>query len=391
MLAHYERLVVALILKKDPKQLAALSGPLMRLPHGHTQGVYLHGPVGTGKTLLMDIWVNHCREQGHHVLRTNFHKFMLDVHARIHRSRGGETHVVIDVAREFSNVAKMVAFDEFQVTDIADAMILKTILETLFEEGVTFITTSNRPPDELYKGGVNRERFLSTIDLLKARCGIVNMGWDDAKDYRLEKPKELHKQTFFVDDANVFERIESLWHSAGGEYQFRINLDAGSGRNFVVERATKRAARFTFDDLCTEARGAADYYPIASNFDMIIITGIPLFSTRTHNEARRLITLIDAAYENLVTLVLTAAASSAEELFADLIQNTVVLNRDNPVGPNPAIDDNEWDGTGNWGVSAFALSSVEEVKFAYARAVSRLAEMQSVEYLRRSKGFSLLI
>jgi len=424
MLHRYEKLVRDGVLKADSRQLACLKGPLQRLTSANDNlgGVYLHGPVGCGKTMLMDLFVDHNKFLGKRVFRTHFNTFMMETHMRIHGLRPKvkqlKNHIVVEVAQQYAEKVDVLAFDELQVTDIADAMILGRLLSTIMGSGVQFITTSNRPPSELYKGGLNRDLFLPTIEMLKEKCDEFDMS--GMNDYRLEKARDISYHDVFLEASNT-SVVNTIWKEAGGDLSSEENISLLMGRTINVERSTKRAAWFNFSEICEQPTGAADFYEVARRYDLIIITQLPRMSTQLHNEARRFITLLDAMYEYKVTVVLTAGAESPQALFNDLLESDIGLQSGNPPRVSkPAtamerdlmnrlgikikvkdeggasakqttyVDETEWSATGQIGVSLFALSSVEEVKFAYSRAVSRLIEMQSREYLSLSKGGDLV-
>jgi len=424
MLHKYEKLVKTGVLKADQRQLACLKGPLQRLTSSkdHPGGVYLHGPVGCGKTMLMDLFVEHNKFLGKRVFRTHFNTFMMETHMRIHGLRPKvkelKNHIVVEVAQQWVEKVDVLAFDELQITDIADAMILGRLLSTIMGSGVQFITTSNRPPSELYKGGLNRDLFLPTIEMLKERCDEFDMS--GMNDYRLDKEKDVNYHEVFL-EVNDIGTVNEIWKDSGGNVASEENLSLLMGRTINVRQSTERAAWFDFSEICEQPTGAADFYEVAKRFDLIIITKLPRLSAQLHNEARRFITLLDAMYEYKVTVVLTSGAENPQDLFNDLLDSDIGLQSGNPPRVSkPAtameidlmkrlgiqvrvkdeggasakqttyVDETEWSATGQIGVSLFALSSVEEVKFAYSRAVSRLMEMQSREYLSHSKGGDLV-
>ena len=357
----YNRLVKAGELKPDPAQAKAvdaldrlaaslydtgfLSKVLRRNADGPA-GVYLWGGVGRGKSMLMDLAFAEIAIEPKR--RVHFHEFMLDTHQRLRRAREREEGDPIEpVAEAIAAEAKLLCFDEMQVTNPADAMILSRLFEKLLEEGVKIVTTSNRRTRDLYKDGLNRELFLPFIDLIERRMLVVAV--DGPTDYRLDRLEgvevwhvpngpeataALSRAFFQLTDYPVEDRAKVPTEE----------LDVGGGRALHVPKSLKGVAVFSFKRLCGEARGAADYLAIARRFHTVIIVGIPVMTREMRNEATRFVTLIDALYEHKVKLI---AAADAE-----------------PSGLYP-----EGDGS-----------------FEFQRTISRLEEMRSAEYLAEGHG-----
>ena len=358
----YDALVAAGELKPDADQQRAVialdrfAGDLGRTQKGFLSrllgksepapcGVYMWGGVGRGKSMLMDLAFDTIRASPKR--RAHFHAFMLDVHARLKELRDSEAEdPLIRVAEQIASEARFLAFDEMQVTNTADAMIMGRLFTALIDAGVGIVTTSNRPPGDLYKDGLNRELFLPFIHLIEAKMQVVEL--NGPTDYRLDRMKGL-----------------DLWHVPNGpdatkklsEAFFRLTdheveagkvpsmeLEVGAGRTLHVPKALKGVAVFSFKRLCGEARGAADYLAIAQSFHTVIIVGIPVMGREMRNEAARFVTLVDALYEHRVKLLAAADAP--------------------PAGLYP-------DGDGS---------------FEFQRTVSRLDEMQSRDYLERGHG-----
>ena len=359
----YAALVAAGELKADPEQAAAAAaidrlagelgnsrtGFLTRLFGRETpvrSGIYLWGGVGRGKSMLMDLafaTIDVAPKR-----RTHFAPFMIEVHERLREARRSEEgDPVIAVAEDIADEVRLLCFDEMMVTNPADAMIMSRLFTALIEGGVAIITTSNRPPGDLYKDGLNRELFLPFIRLIEARMAVLPL--NGPTDYRLDRLAGL--DTWLVPngpDATA-KLSEAFFRLTDYPVEDRANvpveeLDVGGGRTMHVSKSLKGVAVFSFKRLCEEARGAADYLAIARRFHTVILVGIPVMTRDMRNEASRFVTLVDQLYERKVKLL---AAADAEP--ADLY----------PAG----------DGT-----------------FEFQRTVSRLEEMQSADYLAAGHG-----
>ena len=280
-------------------------------PPASPEGLYLVGGVGRGKSMLMDLFFKHAPVERKR--RVHFHAFMLDVHKRIHEWRriGRHSHSRIGadpippVAKALTELGWLLCFDEFQVLDPADALILQRLFTALFDNGVVVVATSNRVPDDLYQGGLNRDRFQPGIDLLKERMDIIIL--DGETDYRLERIMGM--QVYFTPlnsaaAAALDEDFDRLTDNAKGKPD-EIVL---RGRRIAVPTAAKGVARFRFTDLCEAAMGAEDYLAIAQLYHTVIIAEVPQLGPAKRNEAKRFVTLIDALYEHKVKLIVSAAA-----------------------------------------------------------------------------------
>ena len=278
------------------------------------QGLYLYGGVGRGKSALMDIFHEEARVERRR--RVHFHAFMLDVHRRIFAERSAPRKAKDDdpvkvVARDLANESWLLCFDEFQVSDAADAMILQRLFKKMLERGVVIVATSNRPPDDLYEGGLNRESFLPFIDLMKQRLDIVHL--DARRDYRLDRLRTMPVYYTPLNAAGeagltaAFERLTGVTPAAPVALQVQ-------GRTLVIPAAAGGVARASFAELCEAPLGAADYTAVAETFNTLVLSGIPRLTPEQRNEARRLINLIDILYEHRVNLICSADAPP-EELY----------------------------------------------------------------------------
>ncbi|MEZ5896344.1 MAG: cell division protein ZapE [Parvularculaceae bacterium] len=371
-MARYTELVESGVLAGDPAQaeaaakLQALSQALIKWRGARRRlfgsakntpgGLYLWGGVGRGKSLLMDIFFNNTTFTPKR--RVHFHEFMAEIHERIAAWRAAPEHerkrhrgvnrkapddpmppVAYDVAKD----AKLLCFDEFHVTDIADAMILGRLFEALFARDVVVVATSNRPPDDLYKDGLNRQLFTPFIDVLKARLEVMEV--DAAKDYRLDR----------LSDARVYHcplgaqadaAMDKAWaRIITGARERRENLHV-KGRKVLIPRIARGAARFEFEELCARPLGASDYLAICGHCATLFIDHIPQMGPQNRNEAKRFVTLVDAIYETHTKLVCSAAAAP-DELYR------------------------RGDGA-----------------FEFERTASRLIEMQSQDYLKAERSLA---
>ena len=270
------------------------------------RGLYLWGPVGRGKSLLMDLFFETVPVAKKR--RVHFHEFMLEQHAFMHAARargGGQDQLIAQAADKVAGEAQLLCFDEVQVTDIADAMILGRLFERLFASDVIIVATSNRLPDDLYKNGLNRQLFLPFIGMLKRELDVLEIS--GPRDYRLERLMAAPVYYAPLGPA-AEEAIEQAWKRlTHGAHAQAVMLDV-NGRALRVEREAAGVARFTFDELCARPLGAADYLEIAERFHTVLVEDIPKLSPAKREEAARFRTLIDALYEAKVKLIATAEA-----------------------------------------------------------------------------------
>jgi len=304
--------------------LAAAPAPgglkgLFRKPESE-RGVYLWGPVGRGKSMLMDLFFETVRVEKKR--RTHFHVFMGEIHRLIGEWRAGDAAVrkarfgqhkgddpIVPVADLVADGARLLCFDEFQVTDIADAMILGRLFEALFARGVTLVATSNRAPDTLYKDGINRQLFLPFIDLLKQRLEVAPVA--GGHDYRLDRLRAAGTW-FSPDDPDNQRSFEALWRDMlGGEDEVGATLEV-LGRKIMLPHAFGGQVRATFASLCSVALGPNDYVALAAQFHTVFLADVPKLTANRREEARRFVILIDALYEAHARLIVLAEAQPAQ-------------------------------------------------------------------------------
>ena len=288
-------------------------------PAGPIKGLYIHGDVGRGKTMLMDLFF--AASAVKRKRRAHFHEFMANVHERLnavrHDMKAGriaDADPIRHVADALAEEAWLLCFDEFHVTDIADAMILGRLFTRLFEQGVVVVATSNIEPDELYKDGLNRALFLPFIALLRAQMEVVQL--EAPKDFRLEK---LSGQPMWYvpadEDAEV--ALDMAWQRLTGMLSGEPCEIPMKGRVIRVAEAAKGVARFSFAQLCGQPLGASDYLRIAHEFHTIILDRVPVMDYPQRNEAKRFIALIDTLYDNAVKLVASAQAEPSALYLSD--------------------------------------------------------------------------
>jgi cell division protein ZapE len=312
---RFDRLIFALdeagFGNKDGAKTSALGWLFARKKSANpVHGLYVHGSVGRGKTMLMD-WF--CEIVSVPLKRrVHFFAFMQEVHARIHehrqRYKRGETREedpIPPVARDLAAKARLICFDEFHVLDIADAMILSRLFKALFEEGVVLVATSNVIPGDLYLNGLNRDLFLPFIGLLKANCDVWSL--DSRTDYRREKLSHFAAYQTPLGDRADEAMDEAFALATAHETVLPVRLIV-RGHNFDIPLASAACARFSFNDLCAKPLGAADYLELASRYGTIFIDHVPTLEFSKRNEAKRFIILIDVLYDSGNRLFLSAAS-----------------------------------------------------------------------------------
>ena len=366
VLEKYEARIESGQLTPDPVQAtaaAALNDLEHRLANRKTggwfskaetvTGLYMWGGVGRGKSMLMDLFFESAPVEARR--RVHFHEFMAEVHDRLDawrklsqddrkrsewRVKGAGDDPIAPVAKQIASEASLLCFDEFQVTQIADAIVLARLFEALFDMAVTVVATSNRHPNDLYKDGINRPLFLPFIEHLKAHCEILELASE--RDYRLDRLIEA-PVWYAPLNAGSEAALDRAWDrlTLGAEPQHCVLTI--KGRKLEVHREAAGVARFTFEELCARPLGSRDYLAIAANFNTVILSGIPTLGPENRNEAARFVALIDALYEAKIKLVASAAAEP-ESLYP------------------------EGDGS-----------------FEFERTASRLHEMRSTDYLAEAR------
>ncbi|WP_294222489.1 cell division protein ZapE [uncultured Shimia sp.] len=295
VLPELERIRVA-VSKPVPKKWFRKSTP------ESVQGLYLWGGVGRGKSMLMDLFVDSLTVP---VRRVHFHAFMQEIHEAMHKARAeGVEDTVRPVAKAVADSVRVLAFDEMQITDITDAMIVGRLFEQLFEAGVVVVTTSNRVPDDLYKNGLNRQLFLPFIALIKEQM----RSWElvSPTDYR--QNRLAGNQVYFVQaGSEARAQIRAIWDDLTGGVAEPLVLTV-KGREVTLPAYRNGIGRASFFDLCGKMLGPGDYLAVANAVKVLILEDIPTLSRNNFNEAKRFVTLIDALYEAKVRLICSAAA-----------------------------------------------------------------------------------
>ncbi|XP_008223582.1 PREDICTED: lactation elevated protein 1 [Prunus mume] len=326
------------------------------------KGLYLYGGVGTGKTMLMDLFYDQLKCSWRKK-RIHFHDFMLDVHRCLRKHKGVEDPLEV-VAGEISDDAILLCLDEFMVTDVADALILNRLFRHLFNNGIILVSTSNRAPDKLYEGGLQRDLFLPFIASLKERCVVHEIG--SAVDYR--KLTSAEQGFYFVGkDLSGFliQKFQQLIgeHEAGPQ-----EAEVVMGRTLKVPLGADGIAYFPFEELCDRPMGAADYFGLCKKYHTLALEGVPIFGLHNRTAAYRFVTLVDVMYENKARLLCTAEGTPFE-----LFEKIVTISDAQQMAPRTSSRSRKNDDSG--------LCVDNELGFAKDRTISRLTEMNSKEYL----------
>ncbi|RCK43322.1 ATPase [Thalassospira profundimaris] len=302
------------------------------------QGLYIYGEVGRGKSMLMDLFYETVPVE--HKRRVHFHDFMQDVHDRLHKFRktrsDSDSDPIPPIAKDLAKQAWLLCFDEMQITDITDAMIVGRLFEQLFDQGVVVVTTSNRVPDDLYKDGLQRQNFLPFIDIIKDKLDVLELA--SRTDYRMRHLTAADVFVYPADDKTP-ARIDELFAKVTEGARVEASSLRVKGRDIAIRAAGAGVARFSFEELCTRPLGPGDYIALATHFHTIVIDLIPQMPPSRRDWAKRFNTLIDAMYEHKTNLI-CAMETSPEDLYPD-----------------------------------------GDFSFEFQRTVSRLTEMRSQEYL----------
>lgn len=298
------------------------------------RGLYMWGGVGRGKTWLMDMFFQAI--PGERKQRLHFHRFMLRVHQELTELQGQSDPLQI-VADRFKSETDLLCFDEFFVSDITDAMLLGTLMEALFARGITLVATSNIPPDDLYRNGLQRARFLPAIEMIKQHCEIMNV--DAGIDYRLRTLTSAHLWMTPLND-DTSKEMERMFVALAGVARSDKPVLEINHRSLPTQGMAEGVLAMHFKTLCGEGRSQHDYIELSRRFHSVLLYNVPVMIYKTEDQARRFLALVDEFYERHVKLVVSAEAS------------------------------------------LFEIYQGARLKFEYQRCVSRLQEMQSEEYLR---------
>jgi len=330
--------------------------------------------------------------------RIHFHNFMQDVHKRLHKMQmehGNEIDGLPFIAADIAEQSSVLCFDEFQCTDVADAMILRRLMEALMSHGTVIITTSNRHPQDLYKNGIQRQSFIPCINLLLTQLRVINL--DSTTDYR-RIPRPPSGVYHFPLDIGAASHADK-WFSYLGDFKKDPPHEAVQhvwGRNIIVPQASGTCARFTFSQLIGRATGAADYLELMRSYEAFVVTDVPGMTLRERDWARRFITFVDAVYESRAKLVLTTEVPLTQLFMSrDELEGAVEEHKDEggklADGEHVDVDDTMRSLMDDLGMNMSMLKSSsifsgDEERFAFARALSRLSEMGSQEWVERGMG-----
>lgn len=275
------------------------------------KGIYIYGGVGRGKSMLMDLFFESSKIEKKQ--RVHFHEFMQKIHEELHETRKKNvTEAIRPVAEKIISQVNLLCFDEMQITDITDAMIVGRLFDLFLDAGIIIVSTSNRHPDELYKNGLNRALFLPFIKMLKQKLYILNL--DSTTDHR---QKTLASNTCFFYPLNeqTLKKIDYLWRQLSKGNSSPLVLK-NKKREIKIPYHNNGIARVSFDDLCAKPLGPSDYLLVAETFDLLMITNVPKLGPENSNEAKRFVTLIDALYEKKIKIIISSE-TKPEELYQD--------------------------------------------------------------------------
>lgn len=328
--------------RAEPPQEQGLKAAFSKLlgkrpsaPPAPVRGLYMWGGVGRGKTWLMDMFYQSL--PGERKQRLHFHRFMLHVHEELGQLQG-KTDPLDIIADRFIAKTDVLCFDEFFVSDITDAMLLGGLMKALFNRGITLVATSNIPPDELYRNGLQRARFLPAIEAIKQYCDVMNV--DAGIDYRLRTLTQAHLWLTPLND-ETRQQMDTLWRALAGGTRANAPTLEINHRPLATLGVENQTLAVSFETLCVEARSQHDYIELSRQFHTVMLHDVAVMTPLMESEARRFIALVDEFYERHVKLVVSAAAPM------------------------------------------FEIYRGERLKFEFQRCLSRLQEMQSEEYLKR--------
>ena len=289
-------------LEANATRRVGLFAGLFARPIQPPKGFYVWGGVGRGKSMLMDLFAQETAITQKR--RVHFHAFMQEAHRAMHAARQKNIEdALAPFAQSITESTRLLAFDEMQITDITDAMIVGRLFEKLLAGGVVVVVTSNRPPEDLYKNGLNRALFLPFIDLLRERLEVVEL--ESPNDYR--QHRLAGAQVYFHPAGQAREKMEAIWRDLTGGARGEALVLPVNGRQIDLPRHANGVARASFWELCAKPLGPADYLAIAGAVRVLILEDIPQLSASNYNEAKRFVTLIDALYEGRVRLIASAA------------------------------------------------------------------------------------
>jgi protein AFG1 len=384
--------------------LASLQSDLIRSNHTKEplKGVYIYGNVGTGKSYIADLFAA-TLPSSISSRRIHFYEFMMDIHARLHHARSQATYVgdpLLQIGREVRNESRVLCFDEFQVTDIADALILRRLFGAIWESGGVVVSTSNRAPENLYENGLSRNLFMPFIGELRRSCSVWNM--EGSEDYRLRRGQNKRMGVFFT-ESDDFER--GLMETIGPSEMKNTVIPVSMSRQLRVVASLPRQRRklvvsSTFEELCENFLGSADYHALCRAADTIYLAGLRQFKSDDLDYVRRFITLVDLAYEAKTRIVCLSSVPLAE-LFSQIVPRKAHVEGKPADGLDDLgqqmsvrreggssssmmttfIGEMEWSATGLAEASLASGGAGEtDVRFAVSRTVSRLYEMGSEDY-----------
>ncbi|KAL3665469.1 hypothetical protein V7S43_009504 [Phytophthora oleae] len=384
------------------------------------RGLYVHGGVGTGKSMLIDLFFRGAKVQRKR--RVHFNEFMLEVQARLNQEKkkqlelyGRQRHIVLDesrdvvlqVAHSIADECHLLCFDEFQVTNVADALIMRKLFGVFFSRGVVMVVTSNTPPQDLYKDGTNREYFLPFLDQLARHTRVVPMNSD--VDYRFLCEPVGGEETFLSPlTVNTKQKMDGVYQDLLGESSGDelLRIPVMMGRTLDIHGCAKSGVcRASFSLLCDTEKGAADYKAMAECFHTLVLDDVPVLSMAQHNQARRFILFVDELYEHRTRLVLSSEAAEPHGIFlfddesvraaseganspSSIEEEKQRVNKENAAVGVPTTS--SWDapvgayGPAQTGLDVGNLVALKDLKVAFKRAVSRLREMQGEKYLEEN-------